>query len=413
MSTSICSECHMSAGAHKLSCSHAQRLTKKLSECPYCKRPADEHGGINHVGGCTGLQDVPMNRLQYDILQAEITQLRGNLSLAEEGLAAATQEIEHLKAYQLQMNEILKENAQLRNDLTAVGLERDRLRAALRKLTNEVRGVVSLAGAEIREGAGNTNFSVLRLRTLEAMKILEGASPEPVSPQAPIAKITIRESGAGHYAPDDVSVSLYAPGLPPGEHDLYCEPMSVAPALKAPITAEYIKARLKDPVVQQRLSLGVELGKSLKALTHHELVDYSLDHFTDLQPHELVIIAELYSRIWPGWEQEPIVGEDAAEKSGLEHLDAILNKAAASGKKMLLQLGERIGGPELPPCPHPKVVCQLCGVTVKSEAEPCEHLRSELLAEKQSAEPPFEMRKCLDCTKIFRKRLAKRTNEQS
>jgi len=56
---------------------------------------------------------------------------------------------------------------------------------------------------------------------------------EPNSPQAPIAKITVRESGAGRYAPDDVSVSLYAPGLPPGEHDVYCVPMSVAPALKS------------------------------------------------------------------------------------------------------------------------------------------------------------------------------------
>ena len=46
---------------------------------------------------------------------------------------------------------------------------------------------------------------------------------------------------------------------------------------------------------------------------------------------------------------------------------------------------------------------------VKSEAEPCEHLRSELLAEKQSAEPPFEMRKCLDCKQIFRVRLTVRT----
>jgi hypothetical protein len=56
---------------------------------------------------------------------------------------------------------------------------------------------------------------------------------EPGAGQAPIAKITVRESGAGHYAPDDISVSLYAPGLPPGEHDVYCEPMSVAPALKS------------------------------------------------------------------------------------------------------------------------------------------------------------------------------------
>lgn len=41
--------------------------------------------------------------------------------------------------------------------------------------------------------------------------------------QAPIAKVTVRE-GCAHYAPDDVSVSLYAPGLPPGEYDLYLMP---------------------------------------------------------------------------------------------------------------------------------------------------------------------------------------------
>ena len=35
-------------------------------------------------------------------------------------------------------------------------------------------------------------------------------------------------------------------------------------------------------------------------------------------------------------------------------------------------------------------------------AEPCEHLRSEFLAEKQSGDDLiFQMRKCLDCTKIF------------
>jgi len=143
----------------------------------------------------------------------------------------------------------------------------------------------------------------------------ETTADELNSPQAPIAKITIRESGAGHYAPDDVSVSLYAPGLPPGEHDVYCEPMSVAPALKAPITAEYIKARLKDPVVLQRLREREDLRKSLKAATPHELVEYSLHLFKDLGPHEEIIISELYSRIWPGWERAPVEGEDAAEKS--------------------------------------------------------------------------------------------------
>jgi hypothetical protein len=42
--------------------------------------------------------------------------------------------------------------------------------------------------------------------------------------QAPIAKVTIREGLGGPNAPDDLSVSLYAPGLPPGEHDLYLMP---------------------------------------------------------------------------------------------------------------------------------------------------------------------------------------------
>jgi hypothetical protein len=46
-----------------------------------------------------------------------------------------------------------------------------------------------------------------------------------------------------------------------------------------------------------------------------------------------------------------------------------------------------------------------------AEPSPCEHLRSELLAEKRdSGEPIFEMRKCLDCTKIFRVRSSLKAN---
>ncbi len=93
-----------------------KRMAKKLSECPYCKRPADERGGINHVGGCTGLQEIFLNRLQYDGLQTEITHLRGNLSLAEEGLASAMQEIKTLHAG--------RDNAQLINDNGAKEIER-------------------------------------------------------------------------------------------------------------------------------------------------------------------------------------------------------------------------------------------------------------------------------------------------
>ena len=57
-----------------------------------------------------------------------------------------------------------------------------------------------------------------------AEETLSGAPSGTAAPQAPVARVTVRESLAGHNAPDDVSVTLYAPGLPPGEHDLYCEP---------------------------------------------------------------------------------------------------------------------------------------------------------------------------------------------
>lgn len=78
---------------------------------------------------------------------------------------------------------------------------------------------------------------------------------EPNPAQAPIAKITVRESGAGHYAPDDVSVSLYAPGLPPGEHDVYCEPMSVAPALKSECAHDWRVAPHPDNLNRMRCRL--------------------------------------------------------------------------------------------------------------------------------------------------------------
>ena len=39
-----------------------------LKECPWCKRPSDSEGGINHVGGCAGLENAGLNRLQIYML---------------------------------------------------------------------------------------------------------------------------------------------------------------------------------------------------------------------------------------------------------------------------------------------------------------------------------------------------------
>jgi len=68
-------------------------------------------------------------------------------------------------------------------------------------------------------------------------------------------------------------------------------------------------------------------------------------------------------------------------------------------------------------CCGGQLQCRACGwleppTPSKAPAEPkdCEHLRSELLAEKRKdGEPLFEMRKCLDCTKIFRVRSSLKT----
>jgi hypothetical protein len=56
------------------------------------------------------------------------------------------------------------------------------------------------------------------------------AAPETPAPQAPIALLTI------NMASEPAGVTLYAPGLPPGDHDLYCEPEKVAPYMRAPET---------------------------------------------------------------------------------------------------------------------------------------------------------------------------------
>lgn len=45
-----------------------------------------------------------------------------------------------------------------------------------------------------------------------------GSTPAPASIQAPIVRVTINDN----Y--EIASCAQYAPGLPPGDHDLYCEP---------------------------------------------------------------------------------------------------------------------------------------------------------------------------------------------
>lgn len=59
-----------------------------------------------------------------------------------------------------------------------------------------------------------------------AKRINATAETGSASPQAPVARVTVEDSGI-------VSWAMYAPGLPAGKHEVYAAPMSVAPALPA------------------------------------------------------------------------------------------------------------------------------------------------------------------------------------
>lgn len=55
---------------------------------------------------------------------------------------------------------------------------------------------------------------------------VEGSNPSAATtPQAPICKLTVASWGPA-------GVEMYTPGLPAGDHELYCEPEATAPYLR-------------------------------------------------------------------------------------------------------------------------------------------------------------------------------------
>ena len=99
--------------------------------------------------------------------------------------------------------------------------ERDRMRAALERWSHDGR----LQTFEDRE----------RFRHEARELIGDRPAVETSAPQAPIAKVTVTDG-------DLATVELYAPGLPPGTHDLYCEPTNRVPPLKASETRDPLDA---------------------------------------------------------------------------------------------------------------------------------------------------------------------------
>ena len=87
---------------------------------------------------------------------------------------------------------------------------------------------------------------------------------ETESPQAPIAKLTVWENLNG----TQVRAELYSPGLPPGEHDVYCE----ATNRVRPLETSALPESLRDPVaVMER---GRKLLEKHEAVTRSAMLDF-------------------------------------------------------------------------------------------------------------------------------------------
>jgi hypothetical protein len=165
-----------------------------------------------------------------------------------------------------------------REELRAIIGERD---AEIERLTRNC-GEVAAAYVLRQQGAPSRPFTPEEARAYRSfIEEYFGPAPEPeegcakCSNVAPIAKVTVW----AHLPP---SVELYAPGLPPGEHDLY-------PAASSPPPAS------EPPVAWRRLLCGPECKKDWR--------------YTDKQPTVSPERWEpLYSRPAPQPESEPSEG---------------------------------------------------------------------------------------------------------
>lgn len=89
-------------------------------------------------------------------------------------------------------------------------------------------------------------------------QLLAARSPvETAAPQAPIAWVVVADNGG-------ISASgSYAPGLPPGDHDLYCVPEAVAPMMRAVEPTEQ-----PGPKELETFERGQEMANQSKAHVH-------------------------------------------------------------------------------------------------------------------------------------------------
>lgn len=70
----------------------AVKTEAPLAQCPYCKRPTGDDGCIVHEGGCAGLENVVLNRLQYDLLVSRGAETKASHERRVVGHASGWQE---------------------------------------------------------------------------------------------------------------------------------------------------------------------------------------------------------------------------------------------------------------------------------------------------------------------------------
>lgn len=169
-------------------------MTKKQTECPYCQRPADDAGSIFHVGGCTALQEIPMNRLQYDLLQAEIQRLRAALeAILDHSYCRTSKQV---------AAEALAESAHEPNEPSSpVQLTQASLDALISEADKYILPVdVKMGAATFRKGV-KVGTMLRGLKSHAEREIADGRGPGDLSPeefQTAWRNATMKSAGEPH-----------------------------------------------------------------------------------------------------------------------------------------------------------------------------------------------------------------------
>lgn len=109
------------------------------------------------------------------------------------------------------------------SDATSKEISTERLAHMMKHQAEHLR---MLPAADANEWIGRLELAAERLLDLQQFHdwaepqitdLKRGSPVETSSPQAPIVKVIVGED-------DSIAATMYAPCLPPGEHDLYCEP---------------------------------------------------------------------------------------------------------------------------------------------------------------------------------------------